>query len=324
MVVPSQASVSVSLAGSPYGAALAAFSGRSASCCPARSYVPGGVITVRSDLEKAFPKRRVTPPPGTPETRAGRREQPEPTRGALAACLGVKGSVIDGPGRDDGRGRHLDFRALPGDGERLTVARKSAGRHVRLRRLAYRRPKPGFASSVSALMRPRPLVIEPVRPPADALAPVNVRRRRRPGTGCGSPGLMTTGTATALRRSARPRRRWGCSCKFAERGVPGQVTERDRGAVADDIDGPAGIVLVRHRDRAGPPGRRTCRGAEGWLLVLVPPPQAVSRTRQPQAAAGSAMAYFSYACSKRRRQLGEPTSQQRVILTPDVPARCLS
>lgn len=40
--------------------------------------------------------------------------------------------------------------------------------------VAYRRPKPGFASSVSALTRPRPLVIEPVRPPAAALAPVNV------------------------------------------------------------------------------------------------------------------------------------------------------
>ena len=40
--------------------------------------------------------------------------------------------------------------------------------------VAYRRPKPGLASSVSALTWPRPLVIEPVRPLADALAPVNV------------------------------------------------------------------------------------------------------------------------------------------------------
>ena len=40
--------------------------------------------------------------------------------------------------------------------------------------VAYRRPKPGLASSVSALTWPRPLVIEPVRPAAVALAPVNV------------------------------------------------------------------------------------------------------------------------------------------------------
>src|ERR1700760_150248 len=39
---------------------------------------------------------------------------------------------------------------------------------------AYGRPKPGLASSVSALTWPGTLVIEPVRPPADALAPVNV------------------------------------------------------------------------------------------------------------------------------------------------------
>ena len=40
--------------------------------------------------------------------------------------------------------------------------------------VAYMRPKPWSASSVIALTAPRPLVIEPVRPPADALAPVNV------------------------------------------------------------------------------------------------------------------------------------------------------
>src|SRR5580692_10708281 len=40
--------------------------------------------------------------------------------------------------------------------------------------VAYSRPKLGAASSLSALTWPRPLVIEPVRPPADALAPVNV------------------------------------------------------------------------------------------------------------------------------------------------------
>src|ERR1700751_4168218 len=40
--------------------------------------------------------------------------------------------------------------------------------------VAYMRPKPGLASRVIALTAPRPLVIEPVRPPADALAPVNV------------------------------------------------------------------------------------------------------------------------------------------------------
>src|SRR5580692_10594293 len=40
--------------------------------------------------------------------------------------------------------------------------------------VAYSRPKPGAASSLSALTWPRPLVIEPVRPAADALAPVNV------------------------------------------------------------------------------------------------------------------------------------------------------
>src|SRR5580658_7615714 len=40
--------------------------------------------------------------------------------------------------------------------------------------VAYMRPKAGAASRVSALTWPRPLVIEPVWPPADTLAPVNV------------------------------------------------------------------------------------------------------------------------------------------------------
>src|ERR1700761_1514761 len=40
--------------------------------------------------------------------------------------------------------------------------------------VAYRRPKPGAAWSVSALTWPRRGVMEPVRPPADTLAPVNV------------------------------------------------------------------------------------------------------------------------------------------------------
>src|SRR6476646_2696182 len=40
--------------------------------------------------------------------------------------------------------------------------------------VAYRRPKLGLASSVSALTWPGTPVIEPVRPPAEALAPVNV------------------------------------------------------------------------------------------------------------------------------------------------------
>ncbi len=67
-------------------------------------------------IREELPERTVAPPPGN---RRGPRRggANRPSACGSAGMLGRAGSVIDGTGHDDRRGRQLDLRALPVDGE---------------------------------------------------------------------------------------------------------------------------------------------------------------------------------------------------------------